>query len=97
MPAQGAFEKFVACSGPARRIHCYRLGRVAILFYEDHIRETLIEACHSSDEADRFFRLHLDKPELLAILVRIAKDDDDYGGDAPMTAAYYVQSFLHPC
>jgi hypothetical protein len=63
------------------------------MFYEDHIRETLISACHSSNEADNFFRLHLDNPKLLALLVHIAKDDKDYGGDAPMTAAYYVSEF----
>jgi hypothetical protein len=30
------------------------------------------------------------------MLIRIAKDDDDHGGDAPLTAAFYVAEFPAP-
>src|SRR2546428_13283272 len=30
MPARDVREKFVTCLGPARRIHCYRLGIVNV-------------------------------------------------------------------
>jgi hypothetical protein len=60
---------------------------------EGHIRELLIESCHSSADANRFFKSHLNDAELLECLVNIAVDAEDYGGDAPMEAAYWVSEF----
>ena len=63
------------------------------MYYEDHIRKLLIDSCHSSVEAQQFFRSRLDDSKMLLLLLRIAKDDEDYGGDAPMQAAYYLSQF----
>ena len=60
---------------------------------ESAIRELLIDSCHSSAAADNFFRCHLDDTELLALLVQIVRDADDYQGDAPMQAAYWMSQF----
>jgi hypothetical protein len=57
------------------------------------IRQLLIDSCHSSAAAEKFFRCHLDDVELLALLVRIARDPDDYAGDAPMQAAYWMSQY----
>lgn len=60
---------------------------------EAHIRQLLIDSCHSSKEARAFFESRLADEELLRLLIRIAKDDGDQGGDAPMQAAYYASQF----
>ncbi|HZK79929.1 MAG TPA: hypothetical protein VFC46_02655 [Humisphaera sp.] len=57
---------------------------------EKEIRELLIASCHSSAAAIRFFRDHLEDQNLLRLLVHIAQDADDYEGDAPMQAAYWL-------
>jgi hypothetical protein len=54
------------------------------------IRELLIQSCHSSDDADAQLRSQLDDTDFIACLVLIALDRDDFGGDAPMQAAYYL-------
>jgi hypothetical protein len=60
---------------------------------EAAIRQLLIDSCHSSAAAEKFFRCHLDDVELLALLVRIARDAEDYEGDAPMQAAYWMSQY----
>ena len=60
---------------------------------EAAIRQLLIDSCHSSSSADEFFRCHVDDAGLLALLVRIARDADDYQGDAPMQAAYWMSQY----
>lgn len=57
------------------------------------IRSLLIDSCHASKEATRFFDSQLSDPDLLALLIRIAEDEDDHQGDAPLQAAYYVSQF----
>jgi len=61
------------------------------MFDETDIREKLIASCHSSVEAQAFFKAHLEDAELLKMLVSIAQDDR--GGDAPMQAAYWVSEY----
>ena len=63
------------------------------MFDEAHIRDLLVKSCHSSKEARTFFESRRNDAELLALLVLIAKDDEDYEGDAPMRAAYYASQF----
>ena len=60
---------------------------------EARIRDLLIGSCHSSKEAQIFFEAHRNDHEVLDLLIRIAKDEEDYGGDAPMQAAYFASQF----
>lgn len=57
---------------------------------EETTRQLLIESCHSSREADEKLLGHLSSSEFVSLLVKIALDEDDYQGDAPMQAAYYL-------
>jgi hypothetical protein len=57
---------------------------------EHEARQLLIDSCHSSTEADAALLSKLASPEFVSLLVRIALDEEDYGGDAPMQAAYYL-------
>jgi hypothetical protein len=57
---------------------------------EPETRQLLIDSCHSSNMADSRILAELESPEFVSLLVRIAVDADDYGGDAPMQAAYYL-------
>ncbi len=57
------------------------------------IRELLIETMHSNDSADSYFHQKLVDREMLKILVRIALDDEDFGGDAPMAAGDYIHQY----
>jgi NaMN:DMB phosphoribosyltransferase len=57
------------------------------------LRELLILSCHSCAEAASCFLQHGQDPELLARLVKIAIDEDDHQGDAPMEAAYLVERY----
>jgi len=54
------------------------------------VRELLIRSCHSSSEAVRELLSELSSPAFIDLLVRIAVDADDHGGDAPMQAAYFL-------
>jgi hypothetical protein len=63
------------------------------MYEESVIRELLIDSCHSSATADRFFTDRLSESDLLDVLVKIAVDNEGHLGDAPMTAAYYVSRF----
>jgi hypothetical protein len=60
---------------------------------EARIRDMLIDSCHSSADADAYFRAHLGDADLLALFVKIARDEDGHLGDAPMQAAYWVSKF----
>ena len=53
-------------------------------------RELLIDSCHSSVEAKRRIIAELGSQDFIRLLVRIAVDADDYEGDAPMQAAYFL-------
>ena len=57
---------------------------------EQVIRQLLIDSCHSSKEAESLILSNLASDEFIALLVRIAIDEDDFEGDAPMQAAYYL-------
>jgi hypothetical protein len=63
------------------------------MYDETAIREYLIDSCHSSEAAEKFFRARLLDADLLSLLVHIARDADDHGGDAPMQAAYWASQF----
>jgi hypothetical protein len=58
----------------------------------DHtaIRELLIQSCHSSNAADVQLTSQIGDAAFIADLANIARDRDDFGGDAPMQAAYYL-------
>ena len=64
-----------------------------LMIDEQYIREKLIQACHSSKQARQYFESRLDDVPLLNCLVKIAVDAEDYGGDAPMEAAYYFSRY----
>lgn len=57
---------------------------------EEKARLLLIDSCYSSKEADEELLKNLSSPEFVSLLVKIALDEDDYEGDAPMQAAYYL-------
>jgi hypothetical protein len=57
---------------------------------EAKLRELLIESCHSSSEAEAELMALLSSPDFIVLLVKIAVDDADYQGDAPMQAAYFL-------
>lgn len=57
---------------------------------EELLRQLLIDSCHSSKQADEELLKNLSSQEFVALLVKIALDEDDYEGDAPMQAAYFL-------
>ncbi len=57
---------------------------------DSDVRRLLVESCHSSADAERQINDQLQSPEFIERLVSIAVDDEDYQGDAPMRAAYYL-------
>lgn len=57
---------------------------------ESIVRELLIKSCHSSSEAEHRLMAELSSPAFVSLLVQIAVDADDYQGDAPMQAAYFL-------
>ena len=57
---------------------------------ESEARKLLIDSCHSVEEAEKQIHSELKSGEFVNLLVRIAIDEDDYQGDAPMQAAYFV-------
>jgi HEAT repeat protein len=57
---------------------------------EPQTRQFLIDTCHASLEAEDRILRELQTQEFVALLVRIAVDEDDFEGDAPMQAAYYL-------
>jgi hypothetical protein len=57
----------------------------------DTVRELLILSCHSSPLAQQYFESRLGEEELLDVLLGLA--EDDYSGDAQMTASYWVSRF----
>jgi hypothetical protein len=57
---------------------------------ETEIREALIDSCHSSKEAQSAIEECLSDTDFISLLVKIALDEEDYGGDAPMQAAFYL-------
>ena len=63
------------------------------MYEEATIREQLIASCRSSKEAQQYFLARLSDPELLSLLMTIALDTYDHGGDAPMQAAYFASQF----
>lgn len=58
---------------------------------KDNLRELLIDALHSSEDANRYFEENLTNKRLLDILIEFA--DDDYSSDASMSAAYWISRF----
>jgi hypothetical protein len=63
------------------------------MYDEASVRELLIQSCHSSEEAHQFFALHRADAALLSVLIEIAVDAGDHGGDGPMQAAYFASQF----
>lgn len=57
---------------------------------EATVRRLLIDSCHSSERAGKAILDSLSSSEFVSLLVKIALDEDDYQGDAPMQAAYYL-------
>ncbi|WP_024330164.1 hypothetical protein [Simiduia agarivorans] len=67
------------------------------MYQESDIRELLIETCYSNEQAATFFEQRLEDEALLAILVTIALDEDDFGGDAPMASGDYIPRYPTEC
>lgn len=65
----------------------------AKVFDPELIRSLLIETCYSNEEATSFFDQRLNDQNLLDLLVKIALDEDDRGGDAPMAAGDFIYKF----
>lgn|SRR5215470_8445860 len=63
------------------------------MYDEADIREKLVDSCHSSTEAREFFMARLADQELLALLMKIAENAEDWDGDAPMQAAHFASQF----
>ena len=63
------------------------------MYQEPDIRELLIETCYSNEQACAFFEERLEDDALLEILVSIAIDEDDYGGDAPMASGDFIPRY----
>ncbi len=63
------------------------------MYDETEVRSLLIDSCHSSKDAQAYFDSRLSDPDLLDVLMTIATDTEDHGGDAPMQAAYYASKF----
>ena len=63
------------------------------MYDEVDIRAKLVDSCHSSKEARDFFLARLADPQLLALLMKIAEDAEEWGGDAPMQAAHFASQF----
>lgn len=63
------------------------------MYDEAAIRQKLIDSCHSSKEAVQFFVERLQDEGLLALLMKIAEDAEDHGGDAPMQAAHFAARY----
>jgi hypothetical protein len=57
---------------------------------EKTARQLLIDSCYSSREAAEELLKNLASPAFVSLLVKIALDEDDHEGDAPMQAAYYL-------
>jgi len=57
---------------------------------EAEIRKLLIDSCHSSKDADEELLKMLSDPKVISLLIEIALDEMDHGGDSPMQAAYYL-------
>jgi len=62
-------------------------------YEEPEIRRMLIETCYSSKMTEQYFLDRLSEADLLALLVKIAVDEEGYLGDAPMAAAHFVAQF----
>ena len=57
---------------------------------EAEARQLLIDSCAVTSEAEHRILGELQSPEFVNLLVHIAVDADDYEGDAPMQAAYFL-------
>ena len=57
---------------------------------ETKARELLIDSCYSSAEATHCISQELSSAKFIDVLVHIAVDADDYQGDAPGAAAYFL-------
>ena len=57
------------------------------------IRELLIDTMHSNEDAIQYFVTKLNDKEMLKLLVRIAVDDEGYGGDAPVATGDYIHQY----
>ncbi|MEN3111988.1 hypothetical protein ACFONG_19460 [Uliginosibacterium paludis] len=61
---------------------------------EPEVRQLLIDSCAVTSEAERRILAELQSPEFITLLVHIAVDADDYEGDAPMQASYFLTKAL---
>jgi HEAT repeat protein len=57
---------------------------------EAEARQLLIDSCAVTSEAEHRILGELKSDEFVSLLVHIAVDADDYEGDAPMQAAYFL-------
>ena len=57
------------------------------------VRELLIDTMHSNEQANKYFITKSNDKEMLKMLVRIAIDEEDHSGDAPMAAGNYIYQY----
>ncbi len=64
-----------------------------MILNESEIRNLLIDTCLISRKKNADLKLmeYMKDRSMCELLVKIAKDEDDYQGDAPMQAAYYLR------
>ena len=60
------------------------------MIQESELRQLLIDSCAVTSEAENRILGELQSPDFIALLVLIAVDAEDYEGDAPMQAAYFL-------
>lgn len=65
--------------------------------WEKNVRDLLIETMHSSAAAEQQILAELSKPEFVDLLLTIAIDAADYGGDAPTAAGFYLTKIQQHC
>lgn len=68
--------KLVSLASAAER------SRYVLMYDEADIREKLVDSCPSSTEAREFFMARLADQELLALLMKIAENAEDWDGAA---------------
>jgi len=64
---------------------------------ERDIRNLLINTMHSSPVAEQQILAELSKPEFVDLLLTIAIDAANYGGDAPTAASFYLTKIQQHC
>jgi hypothetical protein len=63
---------------------------------EYEVRDQLIKTMHSSESANARILDQLSSPDFIILLLTIAIDASDHGGDAPVAAGFYLTKIAPP-